>query len=134
MEHNCFFPPHDGVSLRALANHLGAELADEATAAGIVRSVAPVYRAVEGDVCYILSRKNKDELETCQASAIICDSSLTSLVPPHIPVIVSSSPHAAFAIAGAMLHPDAMRPGRLTSEYSMISPSAFVVPTARLEP
>jgi UDP-3-O-[3-hydroxymyristoyl] glucosamine N-acyltransferase len=134
MEPNCFFPPHDGVSLRALADHLGAELADEATADRIVRSVSPVYRAVDGDVCYILSRKNKDELSTCRASAIICDSALVSLIPPHIPVILSPSPHAAFAIAGALLHPDAMRPAQLTSEVPGISSSAFVDPTARLEP
>ncbi len=45
-----------------LAAHLGAELADNAFADKIVKSVSPVYRAGEGDVCYILSRKNRDEL------------------------------------------------------------------------
>lgn len=134
MEPNCFFPPHEGVSLAKLAAHLGAELADAASADRIVKSVSPVYRAGEGDVCYILSRKNRDELATCHATAIICDASMKSVIPAHIPVIVSSKPHAAFAMAGALLHPDAMRPATLTSDAAQISPAAFVDPTAKLEP
>ncbi|MET0748328.1 MAG: UDP-3-O-(3-hydroxymyristoyl)glucosamine N-acyltransferase [Rhizobium sp.] len=133
MEHNRFFPPHDGVSLLQLANHLGAEVADQASADRIIRSVAPVYRAVEGDVCYILTRKNMDELKTCQASAIICDAAMQPLIPTHIPVILSKKPHAAFAIAGALLHPQAMRPVTVGVATSGISPAAFVDPTARLE-
>jgi UDP-3-O-[3-hydroxymyristoyl] glucosamine N-acyltransferase len=133
METNCFFPPHEGVSLHELATYLGAELADPASSDRIVRSVAPVYRAGEGDVCYILSRKNRDELATCKASAIICDSGTKSIIPAHIPVILASKPHAAFAMAGAFLHPGAMRPATLTSDQPAISPAAFVDPTARLE-
>jgi UDP-3-O-[3-hydroxymyristoyl] glucosamine N-acyltransferase len=133
MEHNHFFPSHDGVSLRALAEHLGAELADEAFADRLVKSVAPVHRAGEGDVCYILSRKSRDDLTTCNASAIICESGLKSLIPAHIPVILSARPHTAFALAGALLHPEAMRPVAVTSTTQTISPAAFVDPTAKLE-
>jgi len=134
MEPNCFFPPHEGVSVAKLAAHLGAELVDAAFADRMVKSISPVYRAGEGDICYILSRKSRDELATCHASAIICDASLKSIIPPHIPIIVSSKPHAAFAMAGALLHPEAMRPAALTSEPAGISPAAFVDPTAKLEP
>lgn len=133
MEHNCFFPPHDGVSLRKLAEYLGAEVADEAHADIVVRSVAPVHRAVEGDLCYIISKKSQKELATCQASALICEPSLRSLVPAHIPVILSAKPHTAFAMAGALLHPEATRPVLVTSSKDAISPAAFVDPTARLE-
>lgn len=133
MEHNRFFPPHDGVSMQMLASHLGAQLADETSADRVIRSVAPVYRAVEGDVCYILSRKTKDELKTCNASAIICDAAMASLIPSHIPVIISKNPHAAFAMAGALLHPQAMRAMTTGTATSGVSPAAFVDPTARLE-
>ncbi len=133
MEHNRFFPPHAGVSLRELAKHLGADVADEKSSDRVVRSVAPVYRAVEGDVCYILSRKNMDELKTCNASAIICDASMQSIIPPHVAIILSTKPHAAFAMAGAFLHPAAMRAVTVGTTESGISSSAFVDPTARLE-
>jgi UDP-3-O-[3-hydroxymyristoyl] glucosamine N-acyltransferase len=133
MEHNCFFSPHNGVSLRKLADHLGAELADEANAEILIRSVAPVHRAADGDICYILSRKNLPELATCHASALICVPGLRSIVPAHIPVILSSNPHAAFAMAGLFLYPQAARPDSVTSQSGGISPAAYVDPTAKLE-
>jgi UDP-3-O-[3-hydroxymyristoyl] glucosamine N-acyltransferase len=134
MEHNHFFPPHDGISLRDLAIHLGAEVADPRFSDRTIRSVAPVYRAGEGDICYILSRKNMAELKTCNASAIICDAALQSIIPDHIPVLLSKKPHAAFAVAGTLLHPQAMRPMTVGSATSGISPASFVDPSARLEP
>ncbi|KQQ37172.1 UDP-3-O-(3-hydroxymyristoyl)glucosamine N-acyltransferase [Rhizobium sp. Leaf306] len=133
MDHNEFFPPHDGVSLRELAAHLGVELLDERAGDELVRSVSPVARARKGDICYILSRKSRADLETCEASAILCDPSLKSIIPDHIPVLATKKPHTAFAEAGALLHPIALRPSPVTSQ-SGISPAAFVDPTARLEP
>src|SRR5690606_7634365 len=134
MEHNWFFPPHDGIRLGDLAVALGAELADAAHADRIVRSVSPVNRAKDGDICYILSRKMKAELETSQGAAILCDAALASLVPAHIAVLLSRRPHTAFALAGAMLHPSAMRPEMMTSTASGVAPGAYVDPEARIEP
>ena len=133
MEDNWFFPPHDGIALGVFASHVGAELADPAQADRIVRSVSPVDRAREGDVCYILSRRYRAELATCRATAVICDRALASIVPPHIAVLTTPHPHTAFALAGALLHPSAMRPERMVSASDAISPAAFVDPTARLE-
>lgn len=133
MEQNRFFPPHEGISLGELAVRLGAELSDASVSGRLVRSVSPVARAGEGDVCYMLSRKFRSELETCNATAIICDKQIVPLVPAHVPVLLSSAPHTAFAEAGALLHPEAMRPSLVTSQ-SGISPAAVVDPSARLEP
>ncbi|MFS8046902.1 UDP-3-O-(3-hydroxymyristoyl)glucosamine N-acyltransferase [Rhizobium sp. BR 314] len=133
MEHTGFFPPHGGVNLKQLAEHLGAELDDTASAEVVIRSIAPVYRAGEGDICYILSRKNRVELETCKASAIICLPALRSFVPDHIPVILSRKPHTDFALVGALLHPQAMQPITFTSSSGTISPAAVIDPSARLE-
>ncbi|WEX78826.1 UDP-3-O-(3-hydroxymyristoyl)glucosamine N-acyltransferase [Sinorhizobium numidicum] len=133
MEQNWFFPPHQGIRLGDLANQIGAELLDVTVVDRVVRSVAPVYRAKPGDVCYMLSRKSRDELQSCHASAIICDKAISSIIPPNIPVLLASKPHTAFALAGALLYERALRPSRNTSEQG-IAPGAFVDPTARLEP
>lgn len=133
MEHNWFFPPHDGVRLGDLAVVLGAELADDAHADRIVRTVSPVSRAKSGDLCYILSRKFRHELATCEASAILCDRAFVPLIPPHIAILVSARPHTAFARAGEVLHPSAMRPEAMTSLPAGIAPGAYVDPDARLE-
>ena len=134
MDQNDFYPPHDGMSLRELAVRLGAELRDGGTGDRIIRSVAPVARAKPGQICYILSRRSREELATCEASAILCDPGLVSVVPEHIAVLLTNTPHAAFAKAGEILHPQAMRPTLVTSLPASISPMAFVDPTARLEP
>ena len=133
MDHNHFFPPHAGVTLAALAAQTGAELQDESQGERIVRSVSPVSRAKEGDVCYILSRRNKEELVTCQAAAIFCEKPLLSLIPAHVPVLLAKSAQTAFALAGAILHPTALKPIRMTTEPARISPAAYVDPTAKLE-
>ncbi len=128
-----FFPRHEGVALGKLAERIGASLNKSEDAEVLIRSVAPVYRAMEGDICYMLSRKNKGELETCKASAIICDEALLALIPEHIPALVAKSAHAAFALAGLILHPSAARPERIAQSEG-VSPLAVVHPTAVLEP
>jgi UDP-3-O-[3-hydroxymyristoyl] glucosamine N-acyltransferase len=134
MDLNPFFPPHDGISLRELASHLGAELLDDSAADHRIKAVAPVARAAEGEICYLRSRKSRGDLTTCRASAIICETAIRPLVPDHIPVLLTPKPETAFAMAGALLHPVAMRPATMVSGPSGVHPAAYVDPTARLEP
>lgn len=133
MDHNHFFAPHDGIRLGALAAHIGARLEDDTKSELVIRSLSPVYRAGEGDICYILTRRNKAELETCRASAIVCSPELRSVVPDGIPVLLSDAPNTAFALAGSLLFPQAMRPRGIEDGQSGISPAAHVHPSARLE-
>ena len=75
-----FFPPHEGLRLDDLAAALDLRLMDDTMAGRTVRAVSPVYRAKQGDLCYILSRKNRAEFETCEATAVICDEALGHMV------------------------------------------------------
>jgi UDP-3-O-[3-hydroxymyristoyl] glucosamine N-acyltransferase len=127
-----FFPPHEGIRLAEFAGLLGLTVADPSTSDRIVRAVAPIYRGAAGDVCYILSRKSRSELDTCQATAIICSEELTSLVPAHVAVLLTKDPHYAFSQAGGLLHPTALKPA-LNVELTGVSPLAIVHPTAHIE-
>ncbi|MDM9622275.1 UDP-3-O-(3-hydroxymyristoyl)glucosamine N-acyltransferase [Rhizobium sp. S96] len=133
MEQTGFFLPHDGVKLSELAQFLGAELADLKQADVVIRSVAPVSRAKTGDICYIISKRSRDELATCEASAVICSAGLQSIIPSHIPVLLSKNAHAAFAMAGGFLYPTALQPLTLRSDDAGVSDRAAVDPTAKLE-
>lgn len=128
-----FFPPHEGVRLAEFAASLNLRLSDSDAADRLVRAVAPIYRGVEGDICYILNRKNRAELETCNATAIICTEELAKLIPARLTVLIAANPHVAFARAGAMLHPQAMKPAANVAVEG-VSPQAIVHPTAKLEP
>ncbi|MCX8997630.1 UDP-3-O-(3-hydroxymyristoyl)glucosamine N-acyltransferase [Rhizobiaceae bacterium BDR2-2] len=133
MTHNAFYPPHEGIALSTLAETLGVELTDTSYGNVLVHSIAPVARAKAGDICYISSRKNRQDLETCQASAIICTSAFRALVPDGVAILLTPDPQKAFAEAGALLHPTAMRPAAIISGPEGVHPSAFVDPDARLE-
>jgi UDP-3-O-[3-hydroxymyristoyl] glucosamine N-acyltransferase len=132
MTHSEFFPPHGGMRLDAFAQALGLRLANPDRAGDTVTGVSPIYRAKRGDVCYILSRRSRPEFETCEATAVICAEALASMVPEGIAVLISDHPHTAFARAGALLHPGAMRPAPI-AETTGIHPTAYVDPTAVLE-
>lgn len=131
MENHSFFSPHHGFSLRELSERINVELVNGEFSERVVRSIAPVYRAREGDVCYVLSRRYKHELETCHASAVICDGAIEPLIPKHIAVLRTKTPHAAFAEVGGLLYPQALRPVRI--QEAGISPHASVDPSARIE-
>ena len=133
MEYHNFFPPHEGMRLQDIADRLGAELSDKAVSERLIRSVAPVNRAQPDQICYILSRKNREELETCNAGAVICDAAIRSVVPDHLPVILTHKPHTAFAEVGGWLHDRALRPTKIVESESDISPAAFIDPRASLE-
>ncbi|MCZ4430512.1 UDP-3-O-(3-hydroxymyristoyl)glucosamine N-acyltransferase [Agrobacterium sp. SOY23] len=133
MEYNAFFPPHEGLRLKDIADRFGAELSDETAGERIIRSVAPVYRAKPDQLCYILSRKSRDELQTCEAGAVICDAALVDMLPSHTPALISKNPHTLFAQVGALLHPSAMRPGPIARMEAEISHAAHVDPSAKLE-
>ncbi len=134
MEYNAFFPPHEGMRLKDIADRLGAELSDEAAGDRLVRSIAPVSRAKQDQLCYMLSRRNREELTTCDAAAVICDTPLRSLVPDHIPVLITKNPHTFFAQAGELLHPSAMRPSAVAAQDGGISSAAHIDPSAKIEP
>ncbi|MFD1744447.1 UDP-3-O-(3-hydroxymyristoyl)glucosamine N-acyltransferase [Rhizobium helianthi] len=131
MDHHRFFPLHEGIALRDLADRVGMQLVSVEAGSKLVRSVAPVYRAQEGDICYLVSRKYRDELETCQATAIICSADIEPFVPDHVAVLRTKTPHAAFATVGGLLHPEALQPLKVTENG--ISPKACIHETAKLE-
>lgn len=132
MDGKNFFPPHPGIGLGALAVQLGAELSRTDVSDVVIRSIAPVARALDGQICFLRSRRSKADLETCKASAVLCAPALASMVPDSIPVLVSDNPEAAFALAGAFLHPQAMRPETVSGETG-VSDRSVVHATARLE-
>lgn len=132
MTHSEFFPPHGGMRLDDFAHALDLRLMNPDAASRQVRAVAPVYRAKDGDICYILSKRGLGEFDTCEATAVICAEALAARIPSHVTVLIGVDPHTAFAKAGALLHPDAMQPKPNVSGEG-VHPSAFVDPTAVLE-
>lgn len=133
MDHPAFFPPHAGLTLAQLVPDIGGELVNpKQHGSVIVHSIAPLGRADVGQLTFINSRKGVEKLVGLKAAAIICKSEIASQVPTEVAVIISPAPQTSFARAGALLHPDSMRPVTTTGEAG-VSAAAHVHPQARLE-
>lgn len=127
-----FFPPHEGVPLSDLAGLCAAQLQDPAFGDRMIAGIAPLARATAGEITFAASRKSLPDLEKSKAGAVFIKASLAPHVPAGVAALVTEAPQAAFALAGAVLVPLAMRPGRVTGEVG-VSAGAAIDPAARLE-
>lgn len=87
---------------------------------------------MDGDVSCISADSHLDWLRGTKASAVICPDKFQSDVPAGCSALIVDNAQAAFAVAVALLHPDALRPA-IAGGVEGISPEAAVHPQARLE-
>ncbi|MBW8640455.1 UDP-3-O-(3-hydroxymyristoyl)glucosamine N-acyltransferase [Hoeflea sp. WL0058] len=127
-----FFPQHEGIELERLASALKAELPDPAFAQVLIHGLAPLSRAKQGELTFINARRRADALAGLKATAILCTQELVDRVPEGCAALVCKDPQFAFAIAGQMLYPDAMRPSLVLGEPG-VSEKAVVSASARFE-
>ncbi len=99
---------------------------------GLIYRIAPLKRAGSGEITFIKSRKSLAGLDKIEAGAVFCPADLVDRLPAGTAPLVTTKPESAFAIAAALLYPEAMRPVRVMTEEA-ISPRAIIDPDARLE-
>lgn len=109
--------------IRDIAGKIGATLAG-GNPGTLITGVAPLDRAVEGQLSFLSNPKYLKEAEKTSASAVICQKDL-----PHLKAarLVTPNPYLAWAKAVALFAPDrspAFPPGA--------HPAAIVDPSARL--
>jgi UDP-3-O-[3-hydroxymyristoyl] glucosamine N-acyltransferase len=109
--------------LGRLAERLGAELRGDPER--VVRAIAPLAAAGEGDLSFLANRRYLKDLRTTGASAVILGPDDVDASPTA--VLVLSNPYLGYAQAAAlMVEPPAFSPG--------IHPSAVVDPAADVSP
>ena len=107
-------------------------MADSGYSGKIVTGIAPLSRAGGKDVGFASSRVALPDLKKTQAAAVFVTAKLADHVPSGVAILIASAPQTAFALAGAALVPEAMRPLQLTAEIG-VSAAAFVDPSAIIE-
>jgi UDP-3-O-[3-hydroxymyristoyl] glucosamine N-acyltransferase len=128
-----YFSGSAGVSIAHLAEACGAEMARAELGGGLIYRIAPLKRAGSGEITFIKSRKSLAGLDKIEAGAVFCPAALVDVLPEETAPLVVANPESAFAIAAALLYPEAMRPVRVTGGDEAISPRAVIDPDARLE-
>lgn len=119
-----FYEALGPLTVAALAEAGGAELADASLADRLIAGAAPLAHARTEDVGFIADRRYVAEFRTTSAGACFANAGQANAAPPGCAVLLTSEPQAAFALAAARLH----RPWRLSPEDPAIHPEAELEP------
>jgi UDP-3-O-[3-hydroxymyristoyl] glucosamine N-acyltransferase len=113
------------LTLGELAVRLGCELRGDPGA--VVDAVAPLGMAGPGGLSFLAGPQYRPELRATRATAVVLAAADAQLCP--VAALVARNPHAAFAHAAALLHPQpAVVPG--IHAAASVDPSAVVDPSA----
>lgn len=104
------------LSLADIAAHLGGDVLGDAQT--LIRQVATLASAGEGEIAFLTNLKYKNQLQTTKASAVIVSPDFADAVP--LPRIVSANPYAYYARLATLLNPRlAPAPGIHFSAHSL---------------
>lgn len=109
------------VSLKQLAEHLGAELRGDGEIA--VSSVAPLEKAAAGQVAFLSNPKLKQQLDLTQASAVILKAEMADDYQGN--ALILADPYVGFARTAQLLD-------TTPKAAENIHPSAIIDPSAKL--
>ncbi|MEM6762985.1 MAG: LpxD N-terminal domain-containing protein, partial [Pseudomonadota bacterium] len=130
---NRFFPPAEPMTLGAVAEAVGAEVA-EAERARIMSDVMPLSDAGPDHISFLRDGKMRKAAQTSKAGAIFCERRFAEDVAANAVPIITPHPANAFGLAAAMFHPSAMRPKPITQRSGgEIAPTAIIEDPEGLE-
>jgi len=123
-----------GFSLNELAEHIGGELHGEADC--LIEGIAPLAKAVSGQISFLSDAKHRRELELTKASAVILRAEDAENYAGN--TIIVPNPYLAYAriaglfdrqpVPGPGIHPSAW-----VAEGAEVDPSASVGPFVSIE-
>jgi UDP-3-O-[3-hydroxymyristoyl] glucosamine N-acyltransferase len=122
---NAFHRSSGQYTLSELAEFTATKLHDESQGTLLIKNIAPIETASEGDITFLQNVKYTATLENLKASAIIIAEKFVSRLPSNIAAIISSNPYNTYAQIAAKFYP-AHKP------VELISPRAYIAPTAKI--
>ena len=128
-----FFPPSSAPSLAEVAGWCGATLAASADAGRVIRDVAALDQAGQGDLTFLDNPRYLDALKRTRAAAALVSARYAGAAPSACAALIVREPYRAMAQVMTKLYPSAVKPGSVFAETG-VSPVASVHPSARLEP
>jgi UDP-3-O-[3-hydroxymyristoyl] glucosamine N-acyltransferase len=136
MDHPGFFERSAPIPVHALADKLGARLAQGGDGSVLIHDVRPLAEAKPGHLAFFDNRRYLAQLGITRASACLVAPPFASRVPAGTAALLVEAPYHAFARALALFYPDAMTPkGALGSTGDPpVHPSAKLEADVRVEP
>lgn len=136
MEHPGFFERTAPLPLQALADKVGAQLAQGTDPDALIHDVKPLLDACAGELSFFDNRKYLAQLQVTQASACLVAPPFADRVPKGTATLLSAVPYRAFALALQHFYPDAMTPKAAMAATGdpLVHPTALLEEGARIEP
>ncbi len=132
MAESSFITPPEGMSVAEVASLCGAELKTANLGERIIRALAPLERAGQGDITFATSGRYGDQLAATRAGAVLCTNSLVDRVPADTAALVHPRPQAGFCRVGAVFFPEMLKPRPIMGRDG-IDPRAVIHDDARIE-
>ncbi len=128
-----FFAPGNGLTVGEILALTGATLHQPGAGAdAVVTTVAPIDRAVPGQLTFLENPSYAEAAGRTGATAAFAPAKFANRFPAEVAVLVAPEPYRAYATAAAKLFPSAMQPQSVFGGAG-VSHGAIVHPSARLE-
>lgn len=127
-----FFPAPQAISIRQIAEAVGAKLAGHGDPEALISGIAPLENAEPGALAFLDNANYARFAGTTRASACLIAPKFAGSLAESCLALVTHEPYRAFAKAAALLYPAAQKPQAIFSTKG-IAPGSFVHPDARLE-
>lgn len=124
-----FFAKTQEKTLAEIAALSGAQLHDEARfSAVVIRDVAPLDVAGQGDLSFLDNRKYRDQFTQTQASACFVRPEMAEGAPEGVALLLTKTPYKAYALAAQAFYPQ----GNPKGDETVIEEGAIVKPGAEI--
>lgn len=129
-----FFSNAGPFSLEQIAELAGAVVPDESAkrAKVMLRDVAPLDKAGEGDISFLDNIKYIEALKISKAGACFIHPKHAKYAPAHICLLITSDPYRAFALTAQKFYP-AVRHKPSHSKHASIAASAVIGKNCTIE-
>lgn len=116
---NRFHKKNGSPKLAELAKISGAKLHDEKFANFVVKNLAPLETAVEGDLSFFQNVKYLEQFKNTKASACIISEKFIDKAPAGVALLISENPYYSYAIITQRLFHQKVRELKLSENASI---------------
>lgn len=120
-----FFDRSAPLSLREIAEAIGASIAEGSDPNYSINDVAPLDKAGAGDLGFFDNVKYRDQFMNTKAGACITAPDKADLAPKGVHLLLTPYPYKAYALAAQKLYPEPSPTGKI-SETASIDSTASV--------
>ena len=91
-----FYKNKGPFALKQIAEICSAELKDPTKADVLIKELAAMETAGEGEICFFFDKKKKEAATEIKATACVTTEAFVDLIPAGVAVLVAKDPHASF--------------------------------------